>query len=61
MGLLFEVFKLSVCVQLLAVPVDTTVQLYERDFWTLVGTLSDDLLSQVSTVYSGHQPMSMSK
>ncbi|XP_027015804.2 WD repeat and HMG-box DNA-binding protein 1 isoform X1 [Tachysurus fulvidraco] len=32
--------------KLLAVPVDNTVQLYERDTWTHVGTLSDDLLTQ---------------
>ncbi|KAF5901716.1 WD repeat and HMG-box DNA-binding protein 1 isoform X1, partial [Clarias magur] len=36
--------------KLLAVPVDTTVQLYERDSWTHVGTLSDDLLTQVINV-----------
>ncbi|XP_060789640.1 WD repeat and HMG-box DNA-binding protein 1 isoform X2 [Neoarius graeffei] len=32
--------------KLLAVPVDITVQLYERDTWAHVGTLSDDLLTQ---------------
>ncbi|XP_046711730.1 WD repeat and HMG-box DNA-binding protein 1 isoform X1 [Silurus meridionalis] len=32
--------------KLLAVPVDTTVQLYERDSWNHVGMLSDDLLTQ---------------
>lgn len=36
--------------KLLAVPVETTVQLYERDSWTHVGTLSDDLLNQVVNV-----------
>ncbi|XP_017330803.1 WD repeat and HMG-box DNA-binding protein 1 isoform X2 [Ictalurus punctatus] len=36
--------------KLLAVPVDTTVQLYERDSWTHVGTLSDDHLAQVVNV-----------
>ncbi|XP_062863778.1 WD repeat and HMG-box DNA-binding protein 1 [Trichomycterus rosablanca] len=36
--------------KLLAVPVDTTVQLYERDSWTHVGTLSDDLLTQAVNV-----------
>ncbi|MCJ8737169.1 hypothetical protein PDJAM_G00020940 [Pangasius djambal] len=36
--------------KLLAVPVDTTVHLYERDSWTHVGTLSDDLLTQVVNV-----------
>ncbi|XP_026855638.2 WD repeat and HMG-box DNA-binding protein 1 [Electrophorus electricus] len=36
--------------QFLAVPVDTTIQLYERGSWTHVGTLSDDLLTQVVNV-----------
>uniref|UniRef100_A0A6Q2XHE8 WD repeat and HMG-box DNA-binding protein 1 n=1 Tax=Esox lucius TaxID=8010 RepID=A0A6Q2XHE8_ESOLU len=32
--------------KLLAVPVETTVQLYQRDSWALVSTLSDDLGTQ---------------
>ncbi|XP_036448689.1 WD repeat and HMG-box DNA-binding protein 1 isoform X1 [Colossoma macropomum] len=32
--------------KLLAVPVDTSVHLYERSSWTHVGTLSDDLTTQ---------------
>uniref|UniRef100_A0A3B1KA74 WD repeat and HMG-box DNA binding protein 1 n=1 Tax=Astyanax mexicanus TaxID=7994 RepID=A0A3B1KA74_ASTMX len=36
--------------KLLAVPVDTTVQLYERNSWTHVGTLCDDLITQVINV-----------
>ncbi|XP_076834925.1 WD repeat and HMG-box DNA-binding protein 1 [Brachyhypopomus gauderio] len=36
--------------QLLAVPVGASVQLYERDSWKRVGTLSDDLLTQVVNV-----------
>ncbi|XP_061100931.1 WD repeat and HMG-box DNA-binding protein 1 [Conger conger] len=32
--------------KLLAVPVDTTVQLYERGTWSHVSTLSDDLIAQ---------------
>uniref|UniRef100_A0A4W4FPW2 WDHD1 first WD40 domain-containing protein n=1 Tax=Electrophorus electricus TaxID=8005 RepID=A0A4W4FPW2_ELEEL len=35
---------------LISVPVDTTIQLYERGSWTHVGTLSDDLLTQVVNV-----------
>ncbi|KAI1895287.1 hypothetical protein AGOR_G00104740 [Albula goreensis] len=31
--------------KLLAVPLDTTVQLYERDSWNHVGTLSDDFIT----------------
>ncbi|XP_066532037.1 WD repeat and HMG-box DNA-binding protein 1 isoform X2 [Hoplias malabaricus] len=36
--------------KLLAVPVDAAVHLYERNSWTYVGTLSDDLLTQVINV-----------
>uniref|UniRef100_A0A8C1GGW7 WD repeat and HMG-box DNA-binding protein 1 n=1 Tax=Cyprinus carpio TaxID=7962 RepID=A0A8C1GGW7_CYPCA len=34
--------------KLLAVPVDLTVQLYDKNTWTHVSTLSDDLITQVS-------------
>lgn len=37
---------LCVC-QLLAVPVETKVHLYERGSWEHVSTLSDDVLTQV--------------
>uniref|UniRef100_A0A8C7JJ74 WD repeat and HMG-box DNA-binding protein 1 n=1 Tax=Oncorhynchus kisutch TaxID=8019 RepID=A0A8C7JJ74_ONCKI len=36
--------------KLLAVPVETTVQLYQRDSWAQVGTLSDDLGTQAINV-----------
>lgn len=36
------------CAQFLAVPVGTSVHLYERDSWNHVSSLSDDLLTQVS-------------
>uniref|UniRef100_A0A8C1ZKF2 WD repeat and HMG-box DNA-binding protein 1 n=1 Tax=Cyprinus carpio TaxID=7962 RepID=A0A8C1ZKF2_CYPCA len=36
--------------KLLAVPVDLTIQLYDRNTWTHVSTLSDDLISQVVNV-----------
>ncbi|XP_052009311.1 WD repeat and HMG-box DNA-binding protein 1-like [Xyrauchen texanus] len=36
--------------KLLAVPVDMTVQLYDRDTWTHISTLSDDLITQVVNV-----------
>ncbi|XP_051502537.1 WD repeat and HMG-box DNA-binding protein 1 [Myxocyprinus asiaticus] len=36
--------------KLLAVPVDKTVQLYDRDTWTHISTLSDDLITQVVNV-----------
>lgn len=38
---------MHVCSQFLAVPVETKVHLYERGSWGHVGTLSDDLLTQV--------------
>lgn len=38
-----------VCSQFLAVPVETKVHLYERGSWGHVSTLSDDLLTQVSS------------
>uniref|UniRef100_A0A8C2PU19 WD repeat and HMG-box DNA-binding protein 1 n=1 Tax=Cyprinus carpio TaxID=7962 RepID=A0A8C2PU19_CYPCA len=36
--------------KLLAVPVDLTVQLYDKNTWTHVSTLSDDLITQVVNV-----------
>ncbi|XP_052001840.1 WD repeat and HMG-box DNA-binding protein 1-like [Xyrauchen texanus] len=36
--------------KLLAVPVDMTVQLYDRATWTHISTLSDDLITQVVNV-----------
>uniref|UniRef100_A0A673FTU6 WD repeat and HMG-box DNA-binding protein 1 n=1 Tax=Sinocyclocheilus rhinocerous TaxID=307959 RepID=A0A673FTU6_9TELE len=36
--------------KLLAIPVDLTIQLYDRNTWTHVSTLSDDLISQVVNV-----------
>ncbi|KAA0710958.1 DNA-binding protein 1 Acidic nucleoplasmic [Triplophysa tibetana] len=36
--------------RLLAIPVDATVQLYDRNTWTHVSTLSDDLSTQVANV-----------
>ncbi|XP_073683158.1 WD repeat and HMG-box DNA-binding protein 1 [Garra rufa] len=36
--------------KLLAVPVDMTIQLYDRNTWTHVSTLSDDLITQVVNV-----------
>ncbi|XP_043118097.1 WD repeat and HMG-box DNA-binding protein 1 isoform X2 [Puntigrus tetrazona] len=36
--------------KLLAVPVDLTVQLYDRNTWTHVSTLSDDLITQAVNV-----------
>uniref|UniRef100_A0A8C8D7Y1 WD repeat and HMG-box DNA-binding protein 1 n=1 Tax=Oncorhynchus tshawytscha TaxID=74940 RepID=A0A8C8D7Y1_ONCTS len=36
--------------KLLAIPVETTVQLYQRDSWAQVGTLSDDLGTQAINV-----------
>ncbi|XP_009291161.1 WD repeat and HMG-box DNA-binding protein 1 isoform X1 [Danio rerio] len=36
--------------KLIAVPVDLTIQLYERNTWTHVSTLSDDLITQVVNV-----------
>lgn len=40
---------LCFCTQFLAVPVETKVHLYERDSWNHVSSLSDDLLTQVSS------------
>ncbi|XP_067223674.1 WD repeat and HMG-box DNA-binding protein 1 [Chanodichthys erythropterus] len=36
--------------KLLAVPVDLTIQLYDKNTWTHVSTLSDDLITQVVNV-----------
>ncbi|KAK2878995.1 hypothetical protein Q8A67_019786 [Cirrhinus molitorella] len=36
--------------KLLAIPVDLTIQLYDRNTWTHVSTLSDDLITQVVNV-----------
>ncbi|KTG40181.1 hypothetical protein cypCar_00003095 [Cyprinus carpio] len=42
--------SINVGEKLLAVPVDLTIQLYDRNTWTHVSTLSDDLISQVVNV-----------